>query len=62
MLAATIEGIGFWTQGLPSWDAAAAFVRGGALQDTGARPAPQLLAANERVAHRTRWRSRWRPR
>ncbi|NJB81086.1 beta-ketoacyl synthase chain length factor [Xanthomonas arboricola] len=48
MLAATIEGIGFWTQGLPSWDAAAAFVRGGALQDTGARPAPQLLAANER--------------
>ena len=48
MLAATIEGIGFWTQGLPSWDAAAAFVRGGALQDIGARPAPQLLAANER--------------
>ncbi|GAE52611.1 hypothetical protein XPU_4143, partial [Xanthomonas arboricola pv. pruni str. MAFF 311562] len=52
MLAATIEGIGFWTQGLPSWDAAAAFVRGGALQDTGARPA----------RNRTRWRSRWRPR
>ncbi|WP_115051060.1 beta-ketoacyl synthase chain length factor [Xanthomonas arboricola] len=48
MLAATLEGIGFWTQGLPSWDAAAAFVRDGTLQDTGARPAPQLLAANER--------------
>ncbi|MBO9740117.1 beta-ketoacyl synthase chain length factor [Xanthomonas axonopodis pv. begoniae] len=48
MLAATIEGIGFWTQGLPSWEAASAFARGGALQDTPARPAPQLLAANER--------------
>ncbi|MDM7554943.1 beta-ketoacyl synthase chain length factor [Xanthomonas fragariae] len=48
MLAATIEGIGFWTQGLPTWDAAVAFVRGGELQETSARPAPQLLAANER--------------
>ncbi|MBB4129838.1 beta-ketoacyl synthase chain length factor [Xanthomonas sp. 3075] len=48
MLSASIEGIGFWTQGLPTWEAAAAFVRGGALQDTPARPAPQLLAPNER--------------
>ncbi|KHL52160.1 hypothetical protein FHR47_003435 [Xanthomonas arboricola] len=48
MLTATIEGIGFWTQGLPHWEAAQAFVHGGALQDTPARPAPQLLAANER--------------
>ncbi|MCF5922800.1 beta-ketoacyl synthase chain length factor, partial [Xanthomonas perforans] len=48
MLTATIEGIGFWTQGLPNWDAASAFARGGALQETPARPAPQLLAANER--------------
>ncbi|MCC4600453.1 beta-ketoacyl synthase chain length factor [Xanthomonas melonis] len=48
MLAATIEGIGFWTQGLPNWDAAQAFVHGAATQETPARPAPQLLAANER--------------
>ncbi|KPL49663.1 hypothetical protein XAXN_06005 [Xanthomonas axonopodis] len=48
MLTATIEGIGFWTQGLPSWEAASAFARGGALQEAPARPAPQLLAANER--------------
>ncbi|KGE50766.1 beta-ketoacyl synthase chain length factor [Xanthomonas axonopodis pv. vasculorum] len=48
MLTATIEGIGFWTQGLPSWEAASGFARGGALQEAPARPAPQLLAANER--------------
>ncbi|KTF36755.1 beta-ketoacyl synthase chain length factor [Xanthomonas vesicatoria] len=48
MLSATIEGIGFWTQGLPSWEAASAFARGGELLDTPTRPAPQLLAANER--------------
>ncbi|PPV08019.1 hypothetical protein XBLMG947_1083 [Xanthomonas bromi] len=48
MLTATIEGIGFWTQGLPNWEAASAFARGGELQETPARPAPQLLAANER--------------
>ncbi|MFC7519727.1 beta-ketoacyl synthase chain length factor [Xanthomonas populi] len=48
MLAATVEGIGFWTQGLPNWDAAIAFVNSGDLQQTPARPAPQLLAANER--------------
>ncbi|MCC4619264.1 beta-ketoacyl synthase chain length factor [Xanthomonas cassavae CFBP 4642] len=48
MLAASIEGIGFWSQGLPTWEAARAFVHGAALQETPARPAPQLLAANER--------------
>ncbi|MBV7304251.1 beta-ketoacyl synthase chain length factor [Xanthomonas vasicola] len=48
MLTASIEGIGFWTQGLPNWEAACAFARGGELQETTARPAPQLLAANER--------------
>ncbi|AEL05193.1 beta-ketoacyl synthase chain length factor [Xanthomonas campestris pv. raphani] len=48
MLTATIEGIGFWTQGLPTWDAAVAFAHGADLQDTPARPSPQLLAPNER--------------
>ncbi|MCS3747938.1 MULTISPECIES: beta-ketoacyl synthase chain length factor [unclassified Xanthomonas] len=48
MLTATIEGIGFWTQGLPTWEAAHAFVHGAPLQETPTRPAPQLLAANER--------------
>ena len=48
-LAATIEGIGFWTDGLPSWQAACAFVRDGARPDgPPARPSPQLLAPNER--------------
>ncbi|WP_045738399.1 beta-ketoacyl synthase chain length factor [Xanthomonas sp. MUS 060] len=49
MLTATIEGIGFWAPGLPSWAAARAFARGvGALLETPARPSPQLLAPNER--------------
>ncbi|MBW3551707.1 MAG: beta-ketoacyl synthase chain length factor [Proteobacteria bacterium] len=48
-LTATIEGMGFWARGLPSWDAARAFARGGALvADAPARPSPQLLAPNER--------------
>lgn len=48
-LAARIEGIGFWTDGLPCWEAARAFARGDALPDGApARPSPQLLAANER--------------
>lgn len=48
-LTATIEGIGFWCRGLPSWDAARAHVHGGALPDGApARPSPQLLAPNER--------------
>lgn len=48
-LTATIEGIGFWANGLPTWDAAHAFVRDGVLPDAPpARPSPQLLPPNER--------------
>ncbi len=48
-LVATIEGIGYWGNGLPSWDAAREHVRSGALpQDPSTRPSPQLLAPNER--------------
>jgi hypothetical protein len=49
VLSATVEGIGFWTRGLPGWDAACAFVRDGVrIEDAPARPSPQLLAPNER--------------
>ncbi|MDQ3038617.1 MAG: beta-ketoacyl synthase chain length factor, partial [Pseudomonadota bacterium] len=49
MLSADIAGIGFWARGLPSWKAACMYVRDGQLhQDAPAKPAPQLLAANER--------------
>ncbi|GAA3926427.1 beta-ketoacyl synthase chain length factor [Luteimonas lutimaris] len=45
----TIEGIGFWANGLPSWQAARELVAGGAAAaDAPRRPSPQLLAANER--------------
>lgn len=48
-LNANIEGIAFWTRGLPSWTAARAFVRDGSQPDGApARPSPQLLAPNER--------------
>lgn len=48
-LAATIEGIGFWADGLPSWQAALDRARGGHGQpDAPAKPSPQLLAPNER--------------
>lgn len=48
-LHASIEGIGFWAPGLPTWDAARAFARTGALADGApARPSPQVLAPNER--------------
>ncbi|MFZ5636279.1 MAG: beta-ketoacyl synthase chain length factor [Pseudomonadota bacterium] len=48
-LSARIAGIGFWTRGLPSWDAARAFVASGALPEAApAKPSPQLLPANER--------------
>ena len=48
-LRATIEGIGFWSNGLPSWEAARAYANGGELvADAPARPSPQLLAPNER--------------
>jgi len=49
VLSARIAGIGFWCRGLPSWDAAQSFARGGALPEQApAKPAPQLLAPNER--------------
>ena len=48
-LTATIEGIGFWSRGLPSWHAARAFVVDGAVSaEAPAQPSPQLLAPNER--------------
>lgn len=48
-LAATIEGIGFWAPGVPSWGAALALVRDGTLPDGApSRPSPQLLPPNER--------------
>ena len=48
-LTATIEGIGFWCNGLPDWDSARAFLRSGALPEAApARPSPELLAPNER--------------
>ncbi|WP_394003385.1 beta-ketoacyl synthase chain length factor [Luteimonas sp. WGS1318] len=48
-LSATIAGVGFWTDGLPDWASAVAFARDGVRPETApARPAPQLLAANER--------------
>ncbi len=49
MLTARIEGIAFWTRGLPSWDAAVSYARSGARPDDApTRPSPQLLAPNER--------------
>lgn len=48
-LAASIAGIGFWSPGLPSWSHACAYLDDGSVAETApARPAPQLLAANER--------------
>lgn len=48
-LDATLEGIGFWATGLPSWQAACDFVASGMLPDAAPpRPSPQLLAPNER--------------
>jgi len=44
-----IEGIGFWTSGLPSWEAAQTFLRDGTLVENPPRkPAPELLPPNER--------------
>lgn len=49
VLDATLEGIGFWGRGLPSWDAARGFVRDAVAPEAApARPSPQLLAPNER--------------
>jgi len=48
-IEAGIEGIGFWASGLPGWDAARAFVADGSLPPhPPLKPAPQLLAPNER--------------
>ena len=48
-LTATIEGIGFWSGGLPGWHDARAFAATGRLPDAApGRPSPQLLAPNER--------------
>jgi hypothetical protein len=48
-LSATIEGIGFWCNGLPDWAAARAYANGAGLPDDApARPSPQVLAPNER--------------
>ncbi|MEI2432037.1 beta-ketoacyl synthase chain length factor [Lysobacter yananisis] len=48
-LAAAIEGVGYWSRGLPDWNAARAYALGGeAAPDAPARPSPQLLPANER--------------
>ena len=48
-LVARIAGVGYWSDGLPDWAAARAFAASGALPgDPPARPAPQLLAPNER--------------
>src|SRR5690606_426430 len=45
---ARIEGIGFWANGLPSWQAALDHVVDGAPADAGGKPSPTLLAPNER--------------
>lgn len=48
-LHARIEGIGWWSKGLPSWTDAQAFAREGVLPENApARPSPQVLAPNER--------------
>lgn len=48
-LTATLEGLGFWAPGLPTWEAAQAFARDGSRPDAApARPSPQLLAPNKR--------------
>ncbi|PNS08575.1 beta-ketoacyl synthase chain length factor [Solilutibacter silvestris] len=48
-LTATIEGIGFWTRGIPDWAAAQRFVATGELPaDAPSKPSPRLLPANER--------------
>lgn len=49
VLTADIKGIGFWAHGLPSWNAACLYLQEGHIdQNAPSRPAPHLLAANER--------------
>ncbi|MDI9238303.1 beta-ketoacyl synthase chain length factor [Lysobacter sp. LF1] len=48
-LKARVEGIGFWTRGLPTWALAREYALTGTRPDEApARPSPQLLPANER--------------
>lgn len=48
-LTATIESVGYWNNGLPSWLHACDFVATGALPEgVAGKPAPQLLPPNER--------------
>lgn len=48
-LSARIEGVGFWSHGLPTWPAACVFAATGALEPgAAAKPSPRLLAPNER--------------
>lgn len=49
VLSAHVQGVGFWCKGLPSWETARAFIaEGNTPESAPARPAPQLLAPNER--------------
>jgi hypothetical protein len=48
-LSARIESVGFWSNGLPSWQAARDFAADGALPENPPnKPSPQLLPPNER--------------
>jgi hypothetical protein len=48
-LVARIEAVAFWANGLPTWDAARAFVADGRVPEAApAKPSPQLLPPNER--------------
>lgn len=48
-LQARIQGVALWSRGLPGWDAARHYVASGELPlEAPQRPAPQLLAPNER--------------
>ncbi|WP_425477600.1 beta-ketoacyl synthase chain length factor [Alkalisalibacterium limincola] len=45
----TLKGLGWWSSGLPDWASASAFVRTGEVpEDARRKPAPELLAPNER--------------
>jgi hypothetical protein len=48
-LRLSVRGIAFWASGLPGWDEARAFLADGSLPESAPRkPAPDLLAPNER--------------
>jgi hypothetical protein len=48
-LNACIAGIGYWSDGLPSWSTAREYARTRVLpEDAPAKPSPRLLAPNER--------------